>query len=183
MKKLLFTLLSLGFVTFASAQKYLPEIKAGTVLNASVFVQNQPYPLELTIKSITAPITLAWAVESYGDGAFEMSQKALESGSSIYMDRPAMGTTTKLAETETYGLISKAAYKALIDNKTFTYNNIKFKLKPQATPMKMADKELDATHVISEDGKLELWILNNPALPLIVQSAGLPLDFLVNSFK
>ena len=183
MKKILFTLLSLCFFILASAQKYTPEIKAGTVLNANVYVQGQAYPLMLTVKSVTAPITLAWAVEGYGDGAFEINQKALESGSSIYMAQPGMGTTTKLGDTETYGLISKAAYKSLIDNKSFTYSGIKFKLKIPATAMKFGDKELDASHMISEDGKLELWILNNQTLPLIVQSVGLPLDFLVNSFK
>ena len=183
MKKILFTLLSLGFFTIAAAQKYSPEIKAGTILNASVFVQGQAYPLLFTIKSVTAPVTLAWSVEGYGDGAFEINQKALESGNTLFTAQPGMNTTTKLGDSETYGLISKAAYKSLVDTKGFTYNDIKFKVKTTATPMKMGDKELDATHVTSEDGKLELWILNNQQLPLIVQSAGLPLDFLVNSFK
>ena len=182
MKKLLITLLSLGLFTVASAQKLMPEIKAGTNLNTNVYVQGQAFPLLLTLKSITAPVTLAWAVEGYGEGAFEMSQKAVDGGTETYLGQASMGTT-KLKDTETYGLISKAAYKSLVDTKNFSYNGLKFKTKAVPTAMKIGDKELDVTHVASEDGKVELWLLNNPALPLIVQSVGLPIDFVVLSFK
>lgn len=183
MKKIMFILCGLGILSTAQAQKTMPEIKAGTTLNATAYVQSQEVPVLFTIKRIEAPITFAWYVDGYGEGQFEISQKGFESGKSIYMEQPPQGTT-KLSDGETYGLISKDAYKSLVDNKAFTYNGIKFKAKETGLkPMKLADKEVDATQVASEDGKVELWILNNPSFPLILQTAGLNLDIVIHEIK
>ena len=181
MKKIIFTILSIGLFFSASAQKLLPEIKAGTTLSSHVYVQGQELPLVLTLKTITAPVVLNWAVDGYGEGSFEMSANALEKGTAIYMGQPGMGLT-KLADNETYGLISKAAFKSLIDTKAFTYNGATFKVKSPATVMKLGTKEADVIHVVN-DQKIELWILNNPNMPLILQTAGLPIDVVVVEIK
>ncbi len=173
----------LGFLLVAQAQKVMPEIKAGTTLSATVYVQSRDVPVLFTIKRIEAPITFAWFVEGYGEGEFEINQKAFENGKAIYTQQPPQGIT-KLGDDETYGLISKEAYKSLADHKTFTYNTIKFKTKETGVkPLKFGDKEVDATNVASEDGKLELWILNNPNFPLILQTTGFGLDILINEIK
>ncbi len=182
-RKIAFTLCGLGLAALAYAQKLKPEIKTGTTLNATVFVQSQEVPVTFTIKRLEAPVTLAWVVDGYGEGAFEMSQKAIENGKEIYTQQPPQGTT-KLGDNETYGLISKEAYKALVADKSFTYNSLKFKPKEAGlNPMKLDGKEIDATQVVSEDGKIELWILNNPDFPLILQSAGLGLDLVIHEIK
>ena len=49
--------------------------------------------------------------------------------------------------------------------------------------MKIGGKEMDATQIVSEDGKIELWILNNPNFPFILQTAGLPIDIVVSEIK
>lgn len=184
MRKIIFTLLSLGFFMVAQAQKALPEIKVGTVLNCNAYVSGQEFPLVLTVKSIAGPVSMGWSVDGYGDGSFEMTAKALESGTDFFVTtQPALGAT-KLTDAETFGLISKAAYKTLIDTKTFTYGGKKFKVKTtDAKPMKWGSKELDATHVASEDGKTEIWILNNPNFPLMVQTVGFGTDIIVNEIK
>lgn len=183
MKKIIFTLLSLSFFIAVQAQKTLPEIKAGTVMSASAFLQGQEYPLILTVKSLTTPITLTWSVDGYGDGAFEINEKAMQSGTALFLGQPGLGLT-KLGDNETYCLISKAAFKSLTDTKTFTYNGVKFKVKAaDSNPMKYGGKEADIIQVISEDGKVQLWILNNPNLPFIVQTVGLPIDILINDIK
>lgn len=183
MKKIMLTLCFLGFLSIAYAQKAMPEIKAGTTLGATVYVQGQEVPVLFTIKRVEAPITFAWYVDGYGEGQFEISQKGYESGKGIYMEQPPQGTT-KLSDSETYGLISKEAYKSLVDTKSFVYNSIKFKAKETGLkPMKLAEKEVDATQVASEDGKVELWILNNASFPLILQTAGLGLDVVIHEIK
>lgn len=183
MKKIFLSLLCIGFSLGVFAQKTLPEIKAGTTLQCIAYVQGQEFPLGLTLTKIDGPVTIAWTVEGYGDGSFVMSQKALESGTKMFVTtQPATGET-KLSDDETFGLISKAAYKTLVDTKTLTYAGMKFKLKAPATPVKISGKEIDASHIVSEDGKLELWILNNPKLPLVIQSAGLPTDMVVAEIK
>lgn len=182
-RKIAFTLCCLGLVAMAYAQQLKPEIKVGTILGATVFVQGQEVPVTFTIKRLEAPVTLAWVVDGYGEGAFEMSQKAIENGKEIYTQQPPQGTT-KLSDSETFVLISKAAYKALVTNKSFAYNGLNFKPKETGlNPMKLGGKEIDATQVVSEDGKVEIWILNNPDFPLILQTAGLGMDLVINEIK
>lgn len=183
MKKIFLSLFCLSLTLALFAQKTLPEIKDGTAVTASAFLQGQAYPLNFTIKSTKAPVNIAWSVEGYGNGEFVISEKALESGTSIYLTQPSLGTT-KLSDSETYGLISKAAYKSLVDTKAFTYGGIKFKAKTTAlSPIKIGSKEMDAAQIVSEDGKIELWILNNPNFPFILQTAGLPIDVVVTEIK
>jgi hypothetical protein len=132
---------------------------------------------------MASPVSIGWSVDGYGDGSFEMSDKGLESGSKMMIvSRPSAGAT-KLADDETFGLISKVAYKSLLETKGFTYNGIKFKAKATPKVLKLDDKELDVTHIASEDGKMELWILNNPAFPMIVQSSGMSIDIVTTAIK
>ena len=184
MKKIIAICLCLVTFMGARAQKTVPEIKAGTVMNASAFVQGQEFPLSLTVKSITAPVSIGWSVEGYGEGAFEMTAKSVESGTQLLaVTQPALGIT-KLNDTETFGIISNAAFKTLSATKAFTYSGVKFKLKsPETAGVKINGKEVDAFHVISEDGKQELWILNNAAFPFIVQSVGQATDIVISEIK
>lgn len=183
MKKTVLTLLSFCFFMVVQAQKVVPEIKAGTVMYCSVFVQGQEFPLTLTLNSISGPVSISWSVDGYGDGSFEMTAKALESASRFSSGQPALGAT-KLDDSETFGILSKAAYQSLIENKTFTYNGLKFKIKStDSDTMKIGGKEIDLSHVVSEDGSLTLWILNNPNFPLILQTLGTSLDIVVNDIK
>lgn len=183
MKKIFLSLVCISLTLSVFAQKTLPEIKDGTKMTASAFLQGQEYPLNFVVKSTKAPVSIAWSVEGYGDGEFVINEKALESGTTLYLSQPALGTT-KLSDSETYGLISKASYKSLVDTKAFTYSGIKFTTKTTGLkPMKISDKEIDATQVVSQDGKIEFWILNNPIFPFILQTAGLPIDILVSEIK
>jgi hypothetical protein len=183
MKKIFLTVLGLTLFTGAFAQKSLPELKKGTVLEASGYMNGQQFPLTFTIKSLASPASLGWAVDGYGEGTFEMSDKALDSAMKMMVgSQPSQGVT-KLADDQTYGLISKSAYKTLIDTKALTYSGVKFKVKADAKPMKINGKDADVTYIVSEDGKLEYWILNNPAFPIIVQSAGMPIDIVVTTIK
>jgi len=184
MKKIIAICFCLATFIGVRAQKTVPEIKLGTVMYASAFVQGQEFPLVLTVKSITVPVSIGWSVEGYGEGAFEMSAKSVESGTQLLaVTQPALGVT-KLSDTETFGIISKSAFKILSDTKAFTYSGVKFKVKsPETAVLKISGKEIDAFHVISEDGKEELWILNNAAFPFIVQSVGQATDIVISEIK
>jgi len=184
MKTLFLSLLCVCMFSAANAQKTLPEIKAGTVMYASAFVNGSEFPLLLTIKSISAPLSIGWSVDGYGEGSFDMTPNSVASATSLFnTGQPAMGVT-KIGDNETFGLISKAAYKTLSTTKTFTYGGSVYKIKADDTaPLKIGGKEIDATHVISEQGKIELWILNNPDLPLVLQSLGLETDISISEIK
>ncbi len=184
MKKIILTLIAFAFSVNLYAQKILPELKNGSVLTCSAYVSGQEFPLLLTIKSTTGPVSIAWAVDGYGEGTFEMTTKALESATKLAaVSQPALGAT-KLSDEETFAIVSKAAYKSFVDKKVLTYSGMNFKVKsPDSNPMKLGGKEVDAAHVVSEDGKIELWILNNPNFPFILQSAGLATDIVVVAVK
>lgn len=183
MKKMILTLAMVVFAITTFAQKNMPEIKVGTIFSSSAFVQGQEFPLLLTVKSIDGPVSIGWSVDGYGEGSFDMSKKALDSANKmLVVTQPSLGAT-KLADNETFGLISKSTFKALTEQKTFVYSGAKFKLKTPSIAFKMNGKEVDASHVISEDGKLELWILNNPNFPFILQSNGMPTDIVVIDIK
>lgn len=147
-------------------------------------MNGQEFPLIFVVNSLAGPASIGWSVDGYGEGSFEISDKALESATKLAGGtQPAQGVT-KLADDQTFGVLSKEAYKTLADKKTLNYNGLKFKVKADdANPMKINGKEADVTHVVTEDGKLQLWILNQPAFPFIVQTAGMPIDFVVTEIK
>ncbi|MCZ4245543.1 hypothetical protein [Pedobacter punctiformis] len=185
MKKMMTICFCLIICIGANAQKSVPEIKPGSIMNAMALVNGQEFPLVLTVNSLTAPLSIGWSVDGYGEGAFEMSAKAVDNATKLLnVTQPALGVT-KLADDETFCILSKEAYKSLVDQKTFTYNGIKLKIKSpdDATQFKINGKDTDVSHVVSEDDKLHLWILNNAALPLIVQSTGLTTDITISEIK
>lgn len=166
-----------------NAQKINHEIKEGTSLMASAFVQGQEVPLLLTVKKVGKPFSLAWSVEGYGDGVFEMTENAIAKGTQMAMPTQPASGVTKLDDTETFGLLSKASFKSLVDSKEFTLNGIKFKVKATATAFKLGDKEVDVFNVISAEGKAEMWILNNANFPMVLQTAQMPIDITVHEIK
>ncbi len=182
MKKLMLLFLGLSLAVQGWSQKYLPEIKNGTALLAQVYTQGVELPLLLTVKNMTAPVNLEWYVEGFGDGNFEMSEAALENGSAIFAGQPSRGLT-RLSDKETFGLISKGAFKSLTDNGSFTYNQLTFRKKEQPATMQLGDKILDVVHVVSEDGKVQLWVLNRPEFPVLMQTLGFQIDLVVTAIQ
>lgn len=183
MKKIFLTLLTLCLTVVLYAQKTMPTIKEGTVLDCNAFVQGQQIDLTLTIKSVAVPFVIGWSVDGYGDGTFEMSANAIEKGNKFFMPtQPSLGAT-KLADDEFFGILPKTVYQTLVTTKELTLSGINFKVKPIATPMTIGGKEIDVTHLVGGDGKLEIWVLNNEKFPLILQTAGLPTDITVVDIK
>ncbi|RZJ74105.1 MAG: hypothetical protein EOO47_21695 [Flavobacterium sp.] len=183
MKKVITLCLLLALGYSAKAQKLAPEIKEGTTLVSSVFVQGQELPLVLTVKKVAKPFALSWYVDGYGDGSFEMTENAMAKGNKLAMPtQPALGVT-KLDDDETFGVLSKATFKSLVDSKEFIVNGIKFKVKPTATAFKISGKEVDVLNVINAESKAEIWVLNNANFPMILQTAGMPIDVVVQEIK
>ncbi|WP_231464009.1 hypothetical protein [Pedobacter sp. Leaf132] len=184
MKKLITCLFFTAIFFVADAQKFVPEIKTGTVINATAVVGGQEFPLALKILSASAPYSIGWGVDGYGEGSFEMSEKAFNSATEfLQVTQPALGST-KLSDNQTFSVISKDAFKMLMDKKAFTYGDNNFKIKtPETAAIKVNGRDVDVIHVVNEKGSQELWILNNPAFPLIIQSAGQATDIIITEIK
>ncbi len=169
------------------AQKYIPVIKAGTVLNYSVTLKNmgQNIQLDLTFNSLTDPIKMQWNVPGYGTGSFEMPIKALETGKKIVLSPPTPDGVTKMKNDETLLVLSKALYNDAVNNKAFELNGFQFAVITDTATYKINNKVTDILHAVSANGKNEIWILNSPDYPLICQGKGVTrgIDFYLTGIK
>ena len=178
------------FVSFGAslfAQKYVPVIKEGSVLNYDAYSKGlgQHVPLMLTVKSLADPIKMQWDVDGYGTGSFEMSAKALASGTKLVIKQPDPDGVTSMKDDETLIVLSKATFGDLVKDKAFQLNNQKYTVSTDTATYKINDKEADVFHAISENGKGELWVLNNPDFPLIYKAKGVTrgVDFTLTGIK
>ena len=98
MKQLFFSLVFSTILTATFAQKYIPVIKTGSVLNFSIYLKNmgQNADLNLTVTSLKDPITLHWNVPGYGGGEFERPVKSLENAKKTVLSPPAPDGVTKI---------------------------------------------------------------------------------------
>lgn len=178
-------LVSLCLTVFA--QKYVPVIKEGSTLNYDGFSKGlgQHIPLSLTIKSLGNPVKIQWDVQGYGTGSFEIPASALDSGTKVVIKQPDPDGVTKMKNDETLIVISKATFNAMIKDKAFKLNNQNFTISADTATYKINDKAADIFHAISDNGKGELWVLNNPDFPLIYKAKNVTrgVDFTLMGIK
>ncbi len=182
MKKIKLLFAFILFSTFTFAQKFNPEIKSGTSIGSVVIMQGQEIEVLININKDDKGVGMKWSVPGFGEGEFKMTNAGVENGSMMYAGQPGMGLT-QLTDSETFGMISKAAFKSIVDNKTLTYNGVKYVVKNTAEEIKVNDQVVDAHHLVTEDGKNALWILNNAEYPLVLQSMGQPMDIIIITIK
>lgn len=160
------------------SQKYSPQFTVGTKIDYALDFNGQPVEYDLTIKSMADPIILEWNVPSYGTGTYQLSQKGLKSGNSINFDQVQPGSITQLKDNESVIAISKDAFASLQKDGSFLLMGLVFKVKPEVKPLSILikGKPLDLIHVVSGNGAVQVWILNNADFPLLAQIQGNPLN-------
>jgi hypothetical protein len=187
MKTLVVIAFFAGFSSSVFAQKYVPVIKEGSVINYDAYSKGlgQHVPLILTIKSLGDPVKIQWDVDGYGTGSFEIPAMALDSGSKLVIKQPDPDGVTKMKNDETLMIISKATFGSLVKNNAFQLNGQKFTVSTDTTAYKINDKTADIFHAVSENGKGELWVLNNPDFPLIYKAKSVTrgVDFTLTGIK
>ena len=159
-------------------QKYSHQFTVGTKIDYALDYNGQPVQYNLTIKSMADPIILEWNVPSYGTGTYQLTQKGLKSGNSINFDQVQPGSITQLKDNESVIVISKDAFAGLQKNGSFSVMGLVFTVKPEVKPLSILikGKPLDLIHVVSGDGAVQVWILNNADFPLLAQIQGNPLN-------
>jgi len=170
MKKTLFTLIIFALCFTVSAQKYVPIIKAGTVLTYDAYSKGlgQHITLTLTVQNLAGDtIKLQWHVDDYGTGVFALQAKALENGTKLVIKQPDPDGVTSLKDDETLAVISKATFNNLVNDKTFQLNGQKYTVSADTTSVKLNDKVSDVFHAATDNGKNEIWVLNIPYFPLV----------------
>ncbi len=178
-------LILVGLTT--KAQKIVPQITTGTVLNYTAFARafGQTLPAILTISDMNAPLRMKWSIGGLGTGTFEISAKAIQSADRMALREPGFEEVTKLKDNETIAFLSKDTFNALVTNKAFELNGQKFTVIPDAPAFVLETKELDSFYAETENKKTKIWVLNDPAFPLIVKLEGAKqgIDLVLNSIK
>lgn len=169
------------------AQKYVPQIGIGTTLNYNAEATNMGYksPLTLKVISLNDPMKFSWNIPALGTGSFLIPAKSLDSASKMIVRIPQSDQPLIYKDDESIMFISKNLLSKLIKDQAFTLNKTKFSVKPLETPYLINTKEADVIYVTSDNGKVKLWILNNPNFPLLVKMTGNPagVDFDLASIK
>jgi hypothetical protein len=171
----------------ALAQKYVPQIKTGTILNYTAYARafDKTLPAVLTISEINAPVRIKWLINGLGTGTYEISAKAIQSGTKMALREPGFEEVTKLKDTETIAFLSKDTFASLVANKTFELNRQKFIITDGTPSYTIDGKEADTFYAVTANGKTKIWVLNNPDFPLICKIEGAPqgIDLALNSVQ
>lgn len=187
MKKIYVIALTLCLNATAFAQKYVPQIKKGTVLNYDAFSQamGQKIPITLTISNLSSPLDIQYDIPQLGSGTFEISEKAMQSADKMLLKEAQTDGITKLKDDQTLAVLSKNTFNNLVTNKTFELNGQTFTVTADPNPYQINDKEADIFYAVSANGKTKLWVLNNPDFPLICKLEGDPqgIDLTLTSIK
>jgi hypothetical protein len=187
MKKVCVLIIALVLSNALFAQKFVPAVGVGSVLNYNIIAtaSGQEISLTLSIISLNDPMKIKWDLPGLGTGSFLIPIKALETGTKMRLEEPAANENTLFKDNETIMFISKSVFSDLTQKQAFTFNKINFIVKPSATPFQINDKEADVIHAATANGKIEIWILNNPGFPVICKLTGNPggIDFELKTVK
>ncbi len=121
-------------------------------------------------------LTVKWGIErntKWHSGEYITYPEALNSASALSLLQPIDKNIVTLEKDETFEIISHKAYKELKENGAFVYSGITYKLAPTNEILNCKQPLL---HVVDYDEGCEMWILDNPALPIIWKMKNNPLE-------
>jgi hypothetical protein len=187
MKKVVSSLV-LFFLAFgAFAQKYLPQIKPGTVLTYTAESRNTGMTATVTLSviSTTDPVKMKWDIPGVGTGFYSMNAKSIQSASKTIAQEPEPDIVTNLDNDKTLILLSKDAYKSMVENKSFVLNGYTFNVQADTSTFTINDKLANVTVATTEKGHREIWILKNPDFPMICKAHKVTpyIDFWLTAIK
>lgn len=187
MKKLSISL-TLFFIAFcAFSQKYIPQIKAGSVLTYMAQSRNtgSKAPVTLTVMNVADTVKIKWEIPGVGTGFYTMSAKSIKSASQTIAKEPDPDIVTALDTDKTLILLSKDAYKSMTDNKNFMLNGYTFNVQPDTSTFTINDKIAHVTFAKTQKGHREIWILDNPDFPIICKAHKVTpyIDFWLTAIK
>ncbi len=171
MKRLcIFSLLLAAFAVEATAQSFISE---SLVYVHKLHGQTRRYTCTFTESGDT--LYLNWGIErntKWQSGSYAMSPRAVEGASELSSLMPLDGRHAVLPDNETFGMISRSAYKALKAEGAFAYDRTMYRLVDDHT--KAMGYAL--LHVADELEGGEMWILDNPVMPLVWEMKNNPLE-------
>ncbi len=171
MKKyiILSIVLCLGFAGNLLAQSIVPD----TLL--FVFkLHGQTRKYEMSFREKQDSIYLHWGIErnlKWQSGSYAMSTESINQGIRLSFLQPEDGKHVKLSPEETAYFLSHSAYKQLKEQNSFVYNRTTYSV--QKGNEQALGRPL--IHVKDAVEGCEMWILDNPELPLVWRMQNNPL--------
>lgn len=169
-QKIAIILLLLGTALGGAAQNALPD----TLL--FVFkLHGQTRKYEMTFTPKNDAIILNWRILrnlKWQKGSYTLTSQAVKKGTVLSFLMPEDGKHVTLPDHETAYVLSQEAYRSLKARQRFAYNHTEYEL--QDSDERAADFTLLHVRDTLEGG--EMWILDNPALPLVWSMQNNPLE-------
>ena len=120
-------------------------------------------------------LIMHWGIErntKWQSGFYKMTPTARQSATNLTYLQPVDGNRVTLSDSETFGLISQAAFRQLKHDGQFMYNNVIY----QQVDNDLIDDMPTLIKVVDPNEGAEMWILDNIALPLIWKMKNNPLE-------
>lgn len=108
-------------------------------------------------------------------GCYKMGLHNIQEGEALSWLQPVDGCEIILPASETFGIVSRRAWKSLKEKNYFTYNGTTYrKVNDNVTELKEY-KGKKLTHVLGDIDLTNMWIIDNEEFPLIYKVADNPL--------
>lgn len=171
MRKLYFLLISLFFTLSAYTQKITPVIKPGTVVNIVVTDNGLVVPVTTTIKDIGDTLKLAWKQTQ----STVNTKSAYAERITRYFTQPHQEgvASERFQNDETFISVSRIMYKRFLNNnkKSLTYQGVIYLNAMESdSNFALQGRFVNATYMTTRDKKYKMWVLDNPAFPLILET-------------
>lgn len=175
MKKIILICICFFIYKSGVSQGYIPTVKNNTELHYICKLYGQTRPVNLRPRFVSDTLILDWDLRTT-KRTYAVLPEALENGIGLTFNQGVSPNLLVLEPTETFFMISKSAFKDLVTNNKFVYNNTTYVLNKESQVEVLIDgKTLDVLHVIAQIDETEMWILNNPNFPLICKISKNPL--------
>jgi predicted RNase H-like nuclease len=176
MKNIIIAIVFCSLFQTVKAQNYIPTIKSKTELNYVCKLHGQTRTLSLTAKKVSDTLVLDLITRDVKSSIVTMPE-GLKNGNALCYNQGETSPVLNLKPTETFFMISRAAYQDLLKNSRFIYNSTTYVLDANTdkNSVSIDGKSVDALHVVAQVDETEMWIVKNPDFPLICKLTKNPL--------
>lgn len=149
-----------------------------TVPDTLLFVfklHGQTRKYEMTFREKQDSLCLSWGIErnlKWQSGSYTMSPRSVSRGTRLSFLQPEDGKHVTLSPEETAYVLSHSAYKLLKEQNTFVYNGTTYSVVRETNEHALG---CPLIHVRDAAEGGEMWILDNPQLPLVWRMRNNPL--------
>jgi glycerophosphoryl diester phosphodiesterase len=138
--------------------------------------QTRRYEVNITERKDT--LLFEWSTlrnSLWQKGIYKMENQNVEEGDGLSWLQPIDGCEVALPVNETFGIISRKAFKSLKDKAWFVYNETTYRKVVGESFDKHNFRGEKLIHVLADVDQTNMWIVDNETLPLIYKVTDNPL--------